>query len=109
MSPLAYLNLAVFSSGLFPLFILIFIYKLVSPRYHGLWIFGMTFIAISGLLAGSLLLLKKFYAENIATFEGVDVANFGLELWLYIVPAVIAAIGVNLITEYILKNKASLK
>ncbi|SHE69062.1 hypothetical protein [Vibrio gazogenes] len=108
MSTFNYINLAVFASGLFPLFILISVLKIKQPKYHGYWVFGIICIMISGLLAGTLTLLGgliKSYADEL---QGVEQATFTVELWLYIVPASIAAIGVNLISQYLVSEKESL-
>ncbi len=64
MSTINLVNLYVFASGLFPLFILIFLFKVVNPKYHGYWVFGVVFIMVAGLLTGSLNLLGGLIEEH---------------------------------------------
>ena len=105
MSTMSYVNLSVFASGLFPLFAMIYFYKAIQPKYHGNWVFGVIFIMVAGLLAGTLNLLQSFIVKHAGNLDEVGSATFTLELWLYIVPASIAAIGVNLISQYLVTAK----
>ncbi|HIF9326957.1 TPA: hypothetical protein ACX6RP_003418 [Photobacterium damselae] len=106
MSILSYINLSVFASGLFPLFVLIFFYKMTQPKYHGNWIFGVIFIMVACFLAGTLNILQGFIINYVDKPDEVNDATFTIELWLYIVPASIAAIGVNLISHYLITTKS---
>ncbi|HHX8453061.1 TPA: hypothetical protein ACVO0J_004700 [Vibrio diabolicus] len=105
MSTINLVNLYVFASGLFPLFVLIFIFKVVNPKYHGYWVFGVVFIMVAGLLTGSLNLLGGLIEKHAESLTDSKQASFTVELWLYIVPASIAAIGVNLISQYLTTPK----
>ncbi|EHR1161782.1 hypothetical protein V8046_004843 [Vibrio parahaemolyticus] len=109
MSTINLVNLCVFASGLFPLFILIFLFKVVNPKYHGYWVFGIIFIMVAGLLTGSLNLLGGLIEDHAESLKDSKQASFTVELWLYIVPASIAAIGVNLISQYLTTSRPSAK
>ncbi|WP_203142917.1 hypothetical protein [Marinobacter mangrovi] len=97
--------------GGLPLFFVVLLYKEAKPKYHGLWIFGILIIAIAGMLAGSLDILEHFISEKLAAGSEKEVlkeAQHTVGVWIYIGPAVIAAIGANLVTEFILTDKSSL-
>ncbi len=94
--------------GVMPLFIMVVIYKETSPKYHGMWIFGSLLILLAGLLAGALNILDVFIQAKLAggaTELALEEAKRSVKIWVYVGPAVIAAIGANLITAFILKDK----
>lgn len=97
--------------GVAPLFVIIIIYKTISPKYHGMWMFGALLILLAGLLAGALNILDAFIQAQLAkgaTELALEEAKASVKIWVYIGPAVIAAIGANLITAFILKDKAEI-
>lgn len=94
--------------GVAPLFLMIVLFKGIKPKYHGLWFFGFLIICIAGLLAGGLSILEGNLSKNLAdgnTKQALKDAQHTVTVWIYIGPAAIAAIGVNLITEFILRDK----
>ena len=96
--------------GVMPLFVVVLIYKEAKPKYHGLWFFGILIIAIAGFLAGGLGVLESFISHKLAEGSEKEIlkeTQHTVGIWIYIGPAVIAAIGANLITEFILRGKPS--
>lgn len=94
--------------GVAPLFVIIIIYKAISPKYHGMWIFGVLLILLAGLLVGALNIIDALI--QVQRTKGVSelALEASVKIWVYVGPAVIAAIGVNLITAFILKDKAEM-
>lgn len=89
---------------------LVYVYKESAPRYHGIFLFGVIFILWA---AFSLGILKALIVDpdKVEMFFGgrfspqINKINANLDMWVYIFPAVNAAIGVNLISEFLLRNK----
>lgn len=97
--------------GLIPLCLVIYTTKEFKPVYHRYWIYGFVFIGLAAALFAvldSLALVATGMdvstAEDTATLNGIKST---LAIWTYIGPAAIAALGVNLITEFVTKDKPS--
>ena len=95
--------------GLIPLLIVIITAKEYKPVYHRFWIYGFVFIALAAALfavLNSLTLvamgIEVSTLDDKSTLNGIKNT---LSVWTYIGPAAIAALGVNLITEFITKEK----
>ncbi len=95
--------------GVLPLVVVVILYKEGKPQYHGLWIFGGLMIMIAALLfvilSGLPSIIEQLNSEGKVSNTEFQSSKENIALWAYIGPAVIAAIGANLITEYILRDK----
>ena len=109
MGSLANLGIAV--ALLIPSLVWVAFYKRAAPRYYGVLLFAIGFILWAAIEAGALhesieLLKQRAEARGGANDVGAyQHAIIELGVWLYIVPAVTAAIGANLITHFLLSEK----
>lgn len=95
--------------GLIPLLLVIYTTKEFKPVYHRYWIYGFVFIGLAAALFAVLDSLARV-ATGIDVSTAADKTTLSgikstLAIWTYIGPAAIAALGVNLITEFVTKNK----
>lgn len=100
-------NLVAFSSGVLPLFIVVWLLRVMRPKDHGFWVFGFVLVLLSALMAASLNALKKILVSKLVGNPEFFNAQSTLDLWIYTAPVVIAAIGANLITHYLTAPKSS--
>jgi hypothetical protein len=102
-------NTFAFIIGILPLLLLVGVMKQIKPKGNLLWVYGIMFILISAFLLHylnndlPLTLDALFNAEALAESE-LEKNKKELEVWVYLGPAVIAAIGANFITEYLIKE-----
>ena len=103
------INLFVAFASLIPLTCSMLLYKRTQPGYYGLFIWGILLIIcaafnfqwLSEVLDKSSSLRPRTDAEIDATINVVST----LKVWLYICPGVTAAVGSNLITEFMLRRR----
>ncbi|MDD2582006.1 MAG: hypothetical protein PHR66_08440 [Desulfuromonadaceae bacterium] len=101
--------LFIFAVILLPLLIVIFLFKETSPKYYGYLFWGALLVVWAALVFGYLNDVKTEFAfkcKNIGKLPPLDQNTVkgiitNLELWIYIFPSVVAAIGANLITDFI--------
>ncbi|WP_303732776.1 hypothetical protein [Idiomarina piscisalsi] len=97
--------------GVLPLMILVGMMQLIRPTGNWRWIYGVACILLA---AFSLWVLDHIlptilsYLSQQGEISKKEYASFGLELslWLYLCPAVTAAIGANFISSYLLREEA---
>lgn len=103
------INFAGVFFGLVPLLIGIYTIKEFKPVYHRFWIFGFVFIGIAAalftLLDNLTLIALSIIPESAEVEAELAEMKSSLAIWTYIGPAAIAALGVNLITEFITRDK----
>lgn len=96
-----------------PLLVFIYLYKQTRPKYYGILVGGILLLGYSAAVFYSLSDVKahiaKLYvrATNLSQSdkEAYEVIGKKLELWLYVLPVAVGAIGANLITDFIKKKK----
>jgi len=102
-------NILVALFTLLPLFIMLYYYKSMQPKYYGLFLWGGALIVWSALCFGELnnaVNLMNSSSPNNHTEETLKNNIISvLQVWLYIMPAITAAIGANLITQFLLSKK----
>jgi len=80
-----------------------------KPKYYGHLLYGVIFVIYSILAFKALSSVATGIAERFATYQNPpqniinDYKNIksNLDAWVYVIPSVIAAIGANLITQFI--------
>ncbi len=106
--PLA-INLLVAFTSLFPLIVMLYLYKAMPPKYYGLLMWGVILVVWSafnlGWMSEAITLLNNSNVSASAEKSVKRTVLANLQIWVYLVPAVTAAIGANLITEYLTRNK----
>lgn len=90
---------------------LLLIFKSSEPKYHGLWIFGLILIGLGAISIGistELLAKTEEWLSRQTTVEliaaGKD-SSINLKVWAYVLPGATIALGVNLLTEFLLRRK----
>lgn len=110
LSPSVVVSLTFSIFGITPAIALLLMFKSAKPKYHGLWVFGLLLIALGALTIGigtELLtnteewLSQQKKAEIIAA--GIE-ASIHLKVWAYVFPGATIALGVNLLTEFLLRR-----
>jgi len=110
LSPSVVISITYSIVGIAPAFFLLALFKSSKPKYHGLWFFGLLLIALGALTIGmgtELLtnteewLLQQKKADLIAAGKE---ATIHLKVWAYVFPAASIALGVNLLTEFLLRR-----
>lgn len=90
--------------GVVPLVLAVWFLKELKPLYHRYWFFGVIFLIISAALfalLGSVTDMILTVRVNNQTKEVVTT----LAIWAYVGPAVLLAIGANLITQFLVLKK----
>jgi len=96
-----------------PPIILIWMIDQNKPKYYGHLLYGIMFIIYSILAFKGLTSVSVGIAEKFATYQShpqniindfKDIKS-NLDAWVYVIPAVIAAIGANLVTQFITAPK----
>lgn len=110
MSPSLAINITFSILGIAPALFLIWFFKSAKPKYHGLWIFGIGLIMVGAMVIGiGTELLHKTedwlpkQTSEAAIFQGKE-AIISLHVWAYVFPAASIALGVNFITEFLLRR-----
>jgi len=103
-------NLVLAAIFLLPLLFTVWMYKKVPPRYMGQLLYAAAFILLASIEAGSLnesitYLGEQMKAQKPAQLPSYKQAIAELGLWAGIVPVVAAAIGANLITQFLITPK----
>lgn len=110
MSPSVTISITFAIFGIAPAILLLVMFKSSKPKYHGLWIFGLLLIALGGLVIGigtellvntEIWLTQQKQAELIAAGNE---ASTHLKVWAYVFPSATIALGVNLLTEFLLRR-----
>lgn len=103
------MNIAVATISVLPILVMLYLYKSKPPKYYGLFLWGVLLICYSGFVFGwlsdAIYLLNEaaVWNENEKKVRNEIVSN--LKVWVYLFPAVTAAVGVNLISAYLTKEK----
>lgn len=110
--PLA-INLLVAFTCLSPLLLIIYLYKSLPPKYYGLLLWGVILILWAsfnfGWLSEAIFKIETSTVNDDSEKSLKYIVLTNLQVWVYVVPAVTAAVGANLITEFLLRNKPSKK
>lgn len=103
-------NIMAISLGALPLMLLIGLMKIIHPRGNFLWIYGVACILVAAFSLWSLdqhipKILGWFYDGGAISNEEHSEYRNNLKVWVYLCPAVIAAIGANFISSYLLLDR----
>lgn len=110
MSPATAVNATFAIMGIAPAIALLVLYKSTRPKYHGLWFFGLLLIVLGAITIGlgtELLtnteewMTRQNKSELIAAGKE---AAINLKVWAYVFPGASIALGVNLLTEFLLRR-----
>lgn len=96
--------------GLVPGAILLFMLNSFKRKFHLYWIFGLLFIGIGAVLIAMSEQLIHATAEwllnnpeAVAQSQGAE-AILHTKIWGYVIPAPLIGLGINLVTEFILRS-----
>lgn len=110
MSPSLTISITFSIAGIAPVLFFIWFFKSAKPKYHGLWIVGLCLIIIGALVIGiGTDLLQKTedwlpQQTSITSIAKGKEAIINLQIWAYVFPAATISLGVNLITEFMLRR-----
>lgn len=107
---MSFANTFAFIIGISPLLILVGVTKFIKPKGNALWIYGTIFILFAAFFLDYLssdlpLLLNKLFELGALTEDELASNKGTLSIWVYLAPAIIAAIGANFITEYLVHHQ----
>jgi membrane-bound metal-dependent hydrolase YbcI (DUF457 family) len=113
------INISYVLALLFPLLIVLYIYRNTKPSYFGSLISGVLLIIWAGISAAQ---LNTMMHDVVSIVNGNYVPKFDktsislwswlesyINVWLYVFPGVCAALGVNLITTFINMERPKIK
>jgi tellurite resistance protein TehA-like permease len=101
--------------GIAPVIVLLIAFKSSKPKYHGLWIFGLFLIVVGAVTISIGTELLTDTEEWLSQQKKTDLiaagkeATIHLKVWAYVFPAATIALGVNLITEFLLRRNDSVR
>ena len=110
MSPSVTISITFAIFGIAPAIALLLMFKSSQPKCHGLWIFGLLLITLGALTIAigtecltntEAWLSQQKKAELIAAGKE---ATIHLKIWAYVFPSTTIALGVNLLTEFLLRR-----
>jgi len=95
--------------GVMPLLMLIGFYKLFQPKYYGIPLFALFFILVGtgvlGMSSDFLDIVTPNIVDGNPDNTYLNDIKAKIEMWGFVFPAVTLAIGVNLFTEFLNREK----
>ncbi len=110
MSPSLTISLTYSIIGIAPAIVLLALFKSTRPRYHGLWIFGLSLIVLGAMTIGLGTELLTDTEEWLGRQKEAKLIALGkeatiqLKIWAFVFPGATVALGVNLLTEFLLRR-----
>ncbi len=110
MSPSVSISLTFVILGIVPTIVLLVVFKRTKHKYHTLWIFGLLLIVLGAIMIGVGTDLLTNTEEWLTQQKKVEFIAAGkeaalhLKVWAYVLPGATIALGVNLLTEFLLRQ-----
>jgi len=99
--------------GILPAILLMYFYKNTKPKYYGIPMFGLLLISLGALVVAIGIdfseIVKPFLNPDTPKpdYEYAKNLNLNIQVWAYVFPGASIALGVNLITEFLLREAPS--
>jgi hypothetical protein len=110
LSPSVTISLTYTIIGIVPAVALLMMFRSIRSKYHGLWIFGLLLIVLGAITIGIGTELLTNTEEWLIQQKNADLvvkgkeAAINLKVWPYVFPGATIALGVNLLTEFLLRR-----
>ena len=94
--------------GILPAIFVLFSFKDKRPKYHKLWMYAFVLIALGSVIAAIgydlLYLIEQYVKLGKPDQYLAEETKLHVSLWVYVFPGITIALGVNLLTEFLLKD-----